>query len=554
MRSAVDRFLKAYDTMGIVIRLKARFLLNLFIGIIVLIFFAVAYTSILHLNNPLYDYSINLKIVVPELLVIPLMFVALYFLKKGRFSRVGHTVLIVSMALLWLVMFLDRAALVSRLDTIAVLIALVAMTPLVIERKKYVILIYAGINLAILYVFAFYYRNDWDLPVNSFVDYLLDNTIALAVITIVAYNLFSINQKSLEKMEEELAERARAEEDLRVSHSHLNSLMNSTSDFILISDENAMPVAFNRSYGEVMKYIFGFEMKPGIQPHKFQEDEEAIRYWDDMHCRVLSGEKFSETFSYEFPDGATRYFNVLFNPIVNDEGDVAGFSEITRDITDIMEAEEQLKASLTEKEILLKELYHRTKNNMQVISSFIALQDSYLNDENLSDIFRDINLRIESIAMVHQKLYSSRSLSRIELNEYIHDLIQLVMEGYDVSENGVTTETDIIRESISIDMAIPCGLILNELLTNSLKYAFTGNGGTIIIQISKTPEETYVINYSDDGDGLPEGASIMEMKKLGISIIVNIVKHQLRGSVEFSGENGFSCRIAFDPALFRDRV
>ncbi len=554
MKSVYSNFLSAYGERGIVIRLKVRFLLNLLIGMIILMVFVIVYTALLHLRNPIYNYSINYTILIPEILVLPVLFVALYLLKTGRFSMAGHPVMILAMALFWLVMFSDRAAIVSRLDTISIMLAVMAMTPLVVERRKLVILVYAAVNLAVLYVFAFYFRADWDLPVNSFVDYLLDNTVALIVITIVAYNMFSINQKSLDRMEEELADRARAEEELRASNSVLNSLMENSSDYILVSDENALPVAFNRAYGELFSSMLGFKMRPGIQPHKHIGDPEITAYWDGLHRRVLSGETFRETVTHVFPDGVKRYINVSFNPIERD-GLVTGFTEISRDITDIMEAEEQLKTALVEKETLLRELHHRTRNNMQVISSFIALQESYQDDDRFSEIFRGINLRIQSIAMVHQKLYSSRSLSRINIQEYIRDLIGLVMEGYGAAGNGITPVADIANETVSIDVAVPCGLVLNELLTNSLKYAFPGNfGGTIHVTFRKDNDSRYRIDYRDSGIGLPPGTSVMDIRKLGISIIINIVTHQLRGTIDFFGDDGFACAIEFDPENFRDRI
>lgn len=224
------------------------------------------------------------------------------------------------------------------------------------------------------------------------------------------------------------------------------------------------------------------------------------------------------------------------------------------DISEQKKAEEQIKQNLKEKEILLRELYHRTKNNMQVISAFMHLRTRHLKDESLKDIFLDLETKISSMALVHKKLYESRDLSRINLKDYFYSLAELIKETYVIPEK----EIDILMSGddvpVLIDVAMPLGLVLNELVTNSLKFAFADQShGRIDIHI-EAGENTLTLLYSDNGSGLPEGFDMKKHGKLGLETVRALVEQQLMGTIEIENKHGLLYRLTFTETLYQPRI
>jgi two-component sensor histidine kinase len=231
-------------------------------------------------------------------------------------------------------------------------------------------------------------------------------------------------------------------------------------------------------------------------------------------------------------------------PIFDADGKFQGYRGIDRDITNRKKDEERVKVSLREKEILLRELYHRTKNNMQVISSLLNLQSLSIDDENVLNIFRETQNRIRSIALVHEKLYQSNDLSNINLGDYIHDMTGTLFMSYGMSDK-VSLNLDADTVITSIDTAIPCGLIINELITNSLKYAFPGNKkGSITVAVNSA-DETVELRISDNGIGLPKEFDFKSAKSLGLKLIRQLTENQLHGKISCKSEKGVEFIIQF---------
>jgi len=213
-----------------------------------------------------------------------------------------------------------------------------------------------------------------------------------------------------------------------------------------------------------------------------------------------------------------------------------------------LKAEERIRLALGEKEVLIRELYHRTKNNMQVICSMLLLQAYDTDDENVQNILGAMESRIHSMALIHQKLYQSGNLCNISTREYIVELAQMICENYGCNEKNISMSYDIDDFSLNIEYALPCGLILNELITNSLKHAFcrpAQEGGNIYLAFKKGPEREVFIKVSDDGHGAIKDFDPARNSKLGLQIILAIVEHQLEGSIVFENIKGFSCGITF---------
>jgi len=218
------------------------------------------------------------------------------------------------------------------------------------------------------------------------------------------------------------------------------------------------------------------------------------------------------------------------------------------------EAEDSLRNSLAEKDVILKELYHRTKNNMQVICSMLNLKAAEVNDPAVLDLYTDIQKKIQTMALVHQKLYDSKDLSNLNLREYVAGIIDLFLQNNELFPGLVTIHQSVEAIQISVDTAMPLGLLLNELITNSIKHAFPGKrAGEIWIDMH-LKNEVITLVYRDNGVGLPAGFDPDNTSTLGMNIIKNLSKMQLGGGVEYIMGDGFGCRIAVQTKLYQKRI
>jgi len=225
---------------------------------------------------------------------------------------------------------------------------------------------------------------------------------------------------------------------------------------------------------------------------------------------------------------------------------ILGFNAIILDITERKQAEERIKSSLKEKEILLKEIHHRVKNNFQIIISLINLQSNSIKDPSLLKMFNDSTNRIRAMALIHEKLYRSEDLSKIEFTSYIKTISEELHSSFTTSSYNpqVNIEADDIH--LGIDQAIPCGLIVNELITNALKYAFPENSNAGIIRISmrRNNKNEITIIVSDNGIGLPLEIDIEKSTTLGLQLVSVLIK-QIRGSYTLDRSSGTTWTITF---------
>jgi two-component sensor histidine kinase len=207
--------------------------------------------------------------------------------------------------------------------------------------------------------------------------------------------------------------------------------------------------------------------------------------------------------------------------------------------------EEKIKASLKEKEVLLKEIHHRVKNNLQIVSSLLDLQSMNVKDKDYVDMLKDSQNRIRTMALIHEKLYQSEDLAMINLSEYIKNLTLYLHRSYAANSSGVEVNIDVDDVFLNIDAAIPIGLIINELVSNSYKHAFpNGKKGEIFVKFHKNGNGEYLLEVGDNGVGIPDSFSLENATSLGLQL-VNILAKENGRSIDVDRNNGTKFSIAF---------
>jgi two-component sensor histidine kinase len=215
------------------------------------------------------------------------------------------------------------------------------------------------------------------------------------------------------------------------------------------------------------------------------------------------------------------------------------------EIAERRRAELQIQASLDENEVLLKEIHHRVKNNLQVISSLLYLQSRHAQDPLTLSMFLESQHRVRSMALVHETLCRTEDLARVDLAQYVRNLSSYLLQSYSPPPNPIQLSIQVDDVSLDMDAAVPCGLILNELVSNCLKHAFPGGRqGEIIIQLRQTDQGQHILAVSDNGLGLPDGFDIRTTPSLGLQLVNRLV-NQLGGTIELSRHPGTRIQITF---------
>ncbi|PKL66587.1 MAG: hypothetical protein CVV28_09290 [Methanobacteriales archaeon HGW-Methanobacteriales-1] len=241
-----------------------------------------------------------------------------------------------------------------------------------------------------------------------------------------------------------------------------------------------------------------------------------------------------------------------FGNVYRDEKDVPiRMLGVITDITERKETEIKLINLLEEKDVLLREIHHRVKNNMQIISSLLSLESSNVFDKRDVGLFTIVQDRVKSIALIHDNLYQSEDLSSIKFEDYIKNLSSQLFSTYTRNSN-IKLVTDIVDLKFNLETAIPLGLILNELISNSLKHAFSDFEGEIFISLHHKGEEIEVI-IKDNGVGLPEDVDIKNPKKLGLQLVSSLVE-QLEGTIELDRSHGTKFKIKFKQLQYEERL
>ncbi len=251
-------------------------------------------------------------------------------------------------------------------------------------------------------------------------------------------------------------------------------------------------------------------------------------------------------------DGKLRWINVQVTT-TEKNGKTFFILIIAIDITKSKQFEIKLTNSIREKEVLLQEIHHRVKNNMQIISSLLNIQTRYVDDTESVNVLKESQNRVKSMAMIHEKLYNSRSFNKIYLVDYIESLVWDLFYSYSIKKGTIKPVLDIDDIKLNIETSVPCGLIITELVSNSLKYAFPdGLQGELKVSL-KIKDDYYELNISDNGIGFPDNIDFKNTESLGLQL-VNSLTDQIDGEIELDSTNGTEFKIRFQELLYKDRI
>jgi len=341
----------------------------------------------------------------------------------------------------------------------------------------------------------------------------------------------------------DISERKKAEEEIKAKSQFLESLIEQSPLPTFVIDSEGIVVMANKAFLKaynVPKKEAVLGMNALTEPANVRQG--VVKYIKE----ALSG-KIVETPEIEFispyENRKTVTKSRLF-PIFDTTNTLTNVVVMHEDITERKRAEDQIKASLEEKEVLLREIHHRVKNNLQIISSLLNLQSRYIKDKQVLHVFKESQNRIKSMALIHKKLYQSKDLARIDFAEYVRSLIADLFRSYKADYDLITLKINIDDVFLGIDTAIPCGLIINELVSNSLKYAFKGGQGEIRIDLHSEKEGKFTLIVSDSGLGLPKDLDFRNTESLGLQLICTLVD-QLQGTIGLDRTGGTKFKIAF---------
>jgi PAS domain S-box-containing protein len=253
-------------------------------------------------------------------------------------------------------------------------------------------------------------------------------------------------------------------------------------------------------------------------------------------------------------DGSLFWNELSISPIFDDHGNLTHFIGIQNDVTARKQAEEQIRSSLQEKEILLKEVHHRVKNNLVVVSSLLDWQADYLTDPAAIKIFEQSQYRIQSMALIHEKLYQSKNLAKIDLSEYLQTLAQQLAFSSNLDNERITIDFDLHPILLNIETATPCGLIVNELISNVFEHAFPNHEtGQIWLKVKENAQNQVTITIQDNGVGFPADLDFQNTESLGLQLVCLLTK-QLEGEITVSCNHGTTFKLIFSELRYQKRI
>ena len=368
---------------------------------------------------------------------------------------------------------------------------------------------------------------------NGATDYVLKNRLNKLVPTII---------RAIEQVKEK-SRRKRAEDKY-------GKLIESARDVIFTLSSKGIILTLNKAFETITglsRYDWeGKSFKGLLHPEDFKLAMENLAI-------TLSG-KILDGYELRFlnSEGSYLYGELLTTPLFYTDSEIEILG-VVRDITERKKSEQSIRNSLKEKEILLKEIHHRVKNNLQIVTSLLKLQSAGVDDKLLQEKFRETQSRIMTMSFIHESFYKSNDLSRIEFNSYLKRLAGNLFSIYVSDTDRVKCIIDAQGVDITVDTAIPCGLIINEIISNSLKYAFPdGAAGIIKISLKKEGKD-YILTVSDNGKGFEKNIDSKKTGSMGL-VLINMLCEQIEGKITHSTNNGTEYKIVFPSEIYTDRL
>ena len=333
----------------------------------------------------------------------------------------------------------------------------------------------------------------------------------------------------------------RAEAALRASEERYRSLVESTDDSIYTVNRDGKYLFANKK----MLSVLGLPQQKVVGRHysAFISGEPAKEF--DVHVKQVF--EYGKSVTYECRSKDDVWLLRTLSPIKDPEtGEITAVTGITKSITEQKQAEDQLKTALKEKEVLLREIHHRVKNNLQVVSSLLNMQARTAKNKEAIDVLAESRNRINAMALIHSQLYENSDLSAIHMKGFVDKLLGQILQSYPVQDTKISSIVHVVDYPLPISIAVPLGLIVNELLSNAFKHAFVNRKeGEIVVVLRAAAEGLVSLTVSDDGVGLPERFDFKTSETLGLHVVKILVEEQLDGNLEVIRDNGTTFKIEF---------
>lgn len=322
----------------------------------------------------------------------------------------------------------------------------------------------------------------------------------------------------------------------------LSAAVEQSPTSIVITDTKGNVEYVNPRFTEITGYKS--EEIIGKNQNILKSEYHSKEWYKELWDTILRGDVWQGEFRNRKKSGELYWVHALISPIKNDAGEITHFLAIKEDITELVRVNESLKLSLKEKETLLKEIHHRVKNNLQVISSLLSLQSDYIKDTRTKELFEESTHRIKTMALIHERLYQSENLAQIDYSEYISELTNYLLRTYRDKARFVQLNLQLDKVYLPVDYAIPCGLIINELVSNSLKYAIVDEKPMNLNVSFKVSGQLCTLIIADDGAGIPEHIDFGNTTSLGLQLVYDL-SCQLEGEIKLVRGNGTEFIITF---------
>lgn len=353
---------------------------------------------------------------------------------------------------------------------------------------------------------------------------------------------------------EDISESKQAEKTIRESEERFRQLAENIQDSVWLmsaefTDLLYLSPAYEQIWGRSREELYADPLKMMEWVHP--EDKILL---EEAMGRVLQGESTNTEYRIFLPDGTIRWVCDRAFPIYDESGKIYRIAGIGEDISDRKLTDARIQAALREKEVLLKEIHHRVKNNMQVISSLLQLQAQYIEDEATLTLFEESQTRIHSMALIHEQLYQSEHLDRIALSPYVENLVANLYQSFGCGNTSIKFNLKVDPIYLNIETAIPCGLIINELVSNSLKYAFISSlAGEISINFHEINNSQFHLTIQDNGRGFSANFDLENTETLGLRL-VKMLAYQLEASIAIDSQRGTCYSLIFQELNYRQRI